>query len=442
MASRANVPPPLFRAEALERQQRQWLGTITMVRPLGYAVWTAMACAMGLALMAFFTWGSYTRRVTLTGQLMPSTGLVRVQVPQRGVVLKMRVQEGEAVAAGQPLFDLGSDRQSTLAPAPSGPGPLPSTPGENGGVQATVSARVRERGTSIATQIDHTRALQAEESGALTHRLAMLRAQAGALDNQVSSQRQRTVIAEESEARTAGLVAQGFYAREQLQLKRAESLDQRVKLQGLVREQESITQELQVRADELRALPLRHRALLAELERNRLGVAQELVESESRRELVITAPQAGRVTALSVEAGQAVEPGRTLLSIVPADASLQAHFYAPSRAMGFVRVGDTVRLRYQAYPYQKFGQAAGVVQSVARAALPSSDLAAAGLVPGTASNEPLYRITAGLASQTLNAAGQVWPLQVSMTVEADLMQDNRRLYEWVLEPLYGMAGKL
>jgi membrane fusion protein len=42
----------------------------------------------------------------------------------------------------------------------------------------------------------------------------------------------------------------------------------------------------------------------------------------------------------------------------------------------------------------------------------------------------------------MHAAQRVWPLQVGMVVEADVMQDRRRLYEWVLEPLYGMAGKL
>jgi membrane fusion protein len=438
---------------------------------------------MGLAVVAFVTWGSYTRRVTLSGQLMPSTGLVRVQVPQPGVVLRMRVQEGQTVAQGQALFDLGSDRQALAAdravPAPpgtaaaftatasahpssagaaasSGTGVARTVPGgaaeiggsggsgESGasGVQAAVSTRVRQRGDSVAAQTAQTRVLQAEESSALARRLVLLKAQGDALDAQAASQRQRAGIAEETEARAASLVAQGFYAKEQAQLRRAESLDQQVRLQGLLRERESIAQEIQARSDDLRALPLRHRAVLAELDRHRLGLEQELAESESRRELVITAPQAGMVTAVVVEAGQTVAPARVLLSIVPSGAQLQAHFYAPSRAMGFVRVGDPVRLRYQAYPYQKFGQAKGVVQAIARTALPAADLAAAGLLQGAATGEPLYRITATLASQTIDAAGRAWPLQVSMAVEADVMQDNRRLYEWVLEPLYGLAGRL
>lgn len=433
---------PLFRAEALDRQQRNWLGTTTMVRPLSYSVWTLLACGMGLMVIGFFTWGSYTQRSTLSGQLMPSTGLVRVHVPQSGVVLRVLVEEGQNVQQGQALFELGSDRESIGGPRQDVAGKAEDKAGR--GVQATVSARVRQRGDSIQAQIAQTLTLQAQERSASTTRLALLKAQTDTLEAQIASQRQRTAIAAEAEARATDLVAQGFFSKEQAQLRQAEFLDQRVKLQGLQRELEATARDRQTIEDDLRALPLRHKAQLAELDRNRLGLEQELAESESRRQLVIKAPQAGMVTAIVAEAGQTVEPARALLSIVPAGAVLQAYLYAPSRAMGFIRVGDTVRLRYQAYPYQKFGQAEGTVSAVAKTALPVADLAAAGLLPAAsaAQSEPLYRITTSLTSQTMRAAHRAWPLQVGMAVEADVMQENRRLYEWVLEPLYGMAGKL
>ncbi len=421
---------PLFRAEALDAQRRNWLGAITMVRPLSFTVWTWLACVMGLLVVLFFALASYTQRTTLTGRLIPSTGVVRVHVPQAGVVRRRLVEEGQTVERGQALLELDSDRQ-TIAGA------------SGSGAQASVSARVRQRSESIQAQIAQTRSLQAQEQAALASRLGFLKAQMGTLDAQVASQQQRVAIAVEAAARADELIRQGFYSKEQAQIKQAEQLDQRVKLQSVMRERESTEQEIRIRGDELRAMPLRHQGQLAELERNRLGIEQELVESESRRELVIVAPQGGVVTSIVAEPGEAVDPSRALLSIVPTAAQLQAHLYAPSRAIGFIRVGDAVRLRYPAYPYQKFGQAQGVVAAIAKTALPATELSAAGLLSGTSlgSAEPLYRITTTLQSQTMNAAGRTWPLQVSMAVEADVMQENRRLYEWVLEPLYGMSGK-
>jgi membrane fusion protein len=394
-------------------------------------MWTTMAATMGLLVVAFFIWGSYTQRSTLSGRLMPSTGLVRVHVPQSGVVVRLMVEEGQTVKQGQPLFEVSSDRQTDARTG-------------SDGTQATVSARVRQRSDSIQAQINQTRALQAEERSALATRLALLKSQLGTLDAQIASQKQRTAIASEAEARTASLVAQGFYSKEQAQLKQAEVLDQRVKLQDLVRQREQIEQEIQTRADEQRSMPLRHQSQMAELDRSRLGVEQELVESESRRQLVIVAPQAGVVTSIVAEAGQTVDPSRAVLSIVPAGAQLQAHLYAPSSAIGFIRDGDEVRLRYAAFPYQKFGQAKGVVSAISKTAIPASELMALGLIPEapTATAEPLYRVTVALQSQTIKALGKTWPLQVSMAAEADVMRENRRLYEWVLEPLYGISGKI
>jgi membrane fusion protein len=61
---------------------------------------------------------------------------------------------------------------------------------------------------------------------------------------------------------------------------------------------------------------------------------------------------------------------------------------------------------------------------------------------GTVGSEPLYRITVNLAAQAVTAYGQPQMLQAGMSLDADILQERRRLYEWVLEPLYSLTGKL
>ena len=127
---------------------------------------------------------------------------------------------------------------------------------------------------------------------------------------------------------------------------------------------------------------------------------------------------------------------------MPQGASLRADLYAPSRAIGFVKPGDKVLIRYQAYPYQKFGHQEGAVESVAKTALPTQELNGLPTPTGNNSNEPLYRVSVKLAAQTVNAYGKAQPLQAGMLLDADVLQEKRRLYEWVLEPLYSLTGKL
>ena len=154
------------------------------------------------------------------------------------------------------------------------------------------------------------------------------------------------------------------------------------------------------------------------------------------------------VTAIHAVLGARADAATPLLSIVGADTPLEAHLYSPSRAVGFVRPGQRVRLRYQAYPYQRFGHYDGVVVSVSRTALSPGDLppplaaltSLTGLTGGAAA-EPLYRITVALASQSITAYGAPVALQPGMVLEADVALERRRLFEWVLDPLYAVAGK-
>ncbi len=414
----------LFRPAAIAAKQTGWLGEIVLIRPLSFSFLTALAAVLAAIVVLFLCWGTYTKRSTVSGQLVPDAGLVKVYAQQPGVVLEKRVQEGQRVQRGEVLYVLSSERQ-----------------GNQGEVQASISRQVQSRQHSLQDELGKTRLLQQEEREALTHKIDGLQAEAAKLDGQIDGQRSRVKLAEETLARYQGLLAQDFIAREQVQQRQEELLDQRARLQGLERERIAVGRELAAQRNELSGLSLKHQNQLAAIERSIAGTSQELAESEAKRSLLVTAPEGGTVTAGVAEVGQTVEPGKPLISVVPVGARMQAHLYAPSRAVGFVKPGDAVLLRYQAYPYQKFGHARGRVLQVARTALPSQELAGvAGSQPG--GGEPVYRITVELARQSIRAYGKPQPLQAGMLLEADVLQDTRRLYEWVLEPLYSLTGKL
>jgi membrane fusion protein len=160
----------------------------------------------------------------------------------------------------------------------------------------------------------------------------------------------------------------------------------------------------------LREVPFRRRTQIAEYERNASALEQELAEAEARRQIVITAPQDGTVTSIQTESGGNANPHVPLMSIVPADAVLQAELFSPTRAIGFVRPGQRVLLRYQAFPYQKFGFYEGIIRSVSRSAVSPSELSQqlTGLTSLFGTNEPVYRVTVQLAQQTATAYGALF----------------------------------
>jgi membrane fusion protein len=83
----------LFRKEALEARRTTWLGGISLAQPLPLWVLTAAAAAAAALIGLFLVLGTYTRRSTVAGQLVPSRGLATVLAPATGVVARVAVGE-------------------------------------------------------------------------------------------------------------------------------------------------------------------------------------------------------------------------------------------------------------------------------------------------------------------------------------------------------------
>ncbi|GGC05758.1 HlyD family secretion protein [Pseudoduganella buxea] len=417
----------LFRPAALNARQVKWLGEIILIRPLSFAVLTALAVGAAAIIVAFLCIGTYTKRSTVGGQLVPDRGLVKVYASQAGIVLEKRVHEGQRVRRGDVLFVVSGERSSST----------------QSDIQAAISRKIEMREQSLRKELDKTGQLQLEERVALDRKIAGLESELAKIENQLEGQRSRVQLAEETVRRSEELLAKSFVSKEQVQQKQADLLDQRSRLQALERDRLSGRRELVSQENARASAPLRDQNLLAQIARQLTSTGEELTESEARRRLVVTAPEDGIATAVAVETGQAVDGSRPLVSVVPAGALMQAHLYAPSSAIGFVQPGDTVLLRYQAYPYQKFGHARGRVVSVSKTALPSNELSGLGwFAANGAGSSPLYLVTVRLERQSVTAYGKQQAIQAGMLLDADVLRDTRRLYEWVLEPLFSMTGHL
>src|SRR6056297_1869478 len=93
----------LFRKEVLEARRDQWLGGISLVQPVRGWILAGFAISAALLVLAFLFFGDYTRRSRVSGQLVPSAGLVTVMAPAVGVIERLLVDEGESVERGEAL---------------------------------------------------------------------------------------------------------------------------------------------------------------------------------------------------------------------------------------------------------------------------------------------------------------------------------------------------
>jgi membrane fusion protein len=410
----------LFRQEALSARQHRWLGAISLAQPIPLAVLAAISVLIAGALIAFLYWGEFTRKERVVGQVVMAHGMARIYSPVVGTVTHTLVEEGQAVRKGQALYTISVERSSA-----------------KGETQAAIGTQIAQRRNSYRTGLLTQKHLFAEQQRALRNKIADQEAELRQLQGEIATQAQRLALNSAGLKRFRDIAKDHFISAAQLEEREQENLDQQARLSTLQRGEITLKRDISAAASELRSLPLLTRTEEEVTQRNLATIEQEDLDNEVRRETTVVAQHDGTATAILAQPGQMVTPATPLLTVVPTDAKLQAYIYAPSRAIGLIRPNATVLLRYQAFPYQKFGQYSGRIKSISRAALSPSDLQLLNAPP-----EYVYRITVELETQYVSAYGKRLPLQDGMQLEADVLLESRKLYEWVLEPLYSVAGKI
>lgn len=422
----------LFRPEALAARADQRFGAVSPANAL--RVWVACAVAVGLAaaLVAFVVLGSYARKAHVQGLLAPQGGEVNIAATATGRVVSLRVREGQWVAAGDVLMVIDTDRAALVGN------------GVDGVAQAAalVARQLVLRREAVAQDRSARRSQADLRLNTVQERLRTLDGELAKLNDEVALQSRRRDLAARSVRRYEELVEAEFVSPIQVQSQQEALLDQDGRLRALERASLSLQRERAALVAERQQIGADQANLGATAERELLALEQEATENTARRTSVVVAPKAGLLSALTIGPGQWITAGQTLAAIQPADQPLQAQLYAPSHTAGFVAVGQAVLLRYGAFPYQKFGLQSGRVVAVSHSAVAPADLSpglqAQFARPGA---EALYRISVALDAQSIQAYGAAHPLKAGMALEADIVQDRRRIIEWMLEPLFAAARR-
>jgi membrane fusion protein len=405
----------LFRQEAIDAQREKLLGAVSAARPVPLRVFTALAAAIAIVLVVYAFWGEYTRRERVEGFLATDVGEARVLAPAAAVVEDLLVKGGDEIKAGTPIARLQlSAGQTTQVPR----------------------KELDEQKRQTLGEIEAAKLISRQQAEQLRGRIAALNAELEQSNGEIELQRARAVSAQDELARTEKLVADRFVSESAAIQKRNELLEQQGKLQTLRRQKTSLERDVANVRSDLSAVPAKLAQQVAQLERKVSEIEAQLSVGNSQKEMVMAAPTAGVVTNIAVARGASVAADGPIATILP-KGSLQAQLLVPTRAAGFIRAGNAVVLRYDAFPFQRFGQYRGQVADVSRTVWSPGDRVG----PMTA-REPVYRVDVNLDRQTVMAGGTEMPLRPGMTVSADILLEKRTIFEWVFEPVLELRGRL
>lgn len=429
---RTPVDDPAFLPAALEILE-------TPPNPLGRAVlWTVLAFVTLAIVWAFV--GKVDVVASASGKLEPQGRVKVVQAADYGVVRAIRVREGDEVAAGQPLIELdptasGADleqaRQALLTAdvdrararalvdhAQGRGGVFQNVAGVDPASVATqvalVEARVREHRTALAAA-EQERAQRSADLGMIDAELSKLQAQLPLAEDQLASLKALAAKGYASRLRVSELEERVVGLRQDVAIRREE------RRKAVAAASAAGEQVAKLRSEFAReALDA-----LSEAEAARALRAEELKKATDKADLtVLVAPEAGVVQQLQVAAvGAVVKPADALLVVVPKGEPLVVEAMVKNADAGFVREGQPVEVKLEAYPFTRYGVVPGRLERISRDAVQDEQL---GLV---------YPARVRLDREWITVDGVRRPLGPGLAATAEIKTGRRRIADYLLSPL-------
>jgi membrane fusion protein len=410
----------LFRPEAITFQRDPLRSAEPLPASPKAAPLTCLLVAMVCAAIGFLASGDYARKETVSGFLVPTVGVSKIFPPREGLVTAVDVTEGQFVEEGAPLLTVQ----------------VGETDSQGGDVDGAVLQALTRQRAALLEQIMLEQGRTAEESTRLHDAVVGLGGEITALQAQFAEQHLRSAVAEEQITKVRELVAKGYISEVEFERRRDNYLAQRQNEAALVGQIVEKQSDASQQDHALEELPGQLAARLSVLRGAAADLDARLAETSGRRAYELRAPVAGRVSALQARVGLVADPTVPQLAIVPAGSLLEAELLVPARAIGFLAPGQTVRLAYEAFPYQRFGLHRGRVRNVSATLLRPAEI-----VGPIAISDPSYRVTVTLDQQSIEAFGRAFPLGADMTLKANIVFDRRSLLDWVLDPIRSLRGR-
>ncbi|MEQ8370642.1 MAG: HlyD family type I secretion periplasmic adaptor subunit, partial [Alphaproteobacteria bacterium] len=347
--------------------------------PLGrFIIWT-----VAILLVAAVTWAglaSVDRVSSASGVVRPFSRVKVINHSESARVADIYIRDGDRVVAGQPLlaldpafveqevakqrsawFNLQAEEARLEAEA------IGDTPIYPDGL-------LGERPDLVRTQNELYEARQASlqaRRAAADQVIAQRRNEVAAIEQGIARMERSLVILREQESALAELVRQEYFPRLRYLTVQRDLSELEGELAGQVAQLAGARAALAEAADRRRSTDREWRAdtidRLAQVTAERERVEGSLEQQQARqRDLIVRAPVDGIVQNLAVaSSGQSVPASVELMRIVPTGETLIVEAQVPNRDIGFIHVGQPVRVKIRTYDFLTFGALDGTVERIA-----------------------------------------------------------------------------
>jgi len=142
----------------------------------------------------------------------------------------------------------------------------------------------------------------------------------------------------------------------------------------------------------------------------------------------IVAPSGGTVLEVADRSvGSVLREAETLLTLVPDGADLYLEARMPSRDVGYVKVGDEVRIKLEAYPFQRFGTLNGILDVISADSVPMKQ--------DDTQSQLVYRLQVRISDPLGALAARGIHVRPGLVATAEVKTGKRSIAAYVLDPI-------
>ena len=415
---------PLFRQQAVQHQHRGLQGDILLTSSLPALMVSGVLLVWFIAIAVWLCVSEYARKETVSGWLEPPQGVLRVYANNSGFIKEVLVHEGETVNADQPLLIIHGN--NLLA---------------NGdGMEGQLLQELEHQQNLLLEQQQRNQQRFAQREAEGLQRISRVREELHLLEQQAITLNSRQQLLDKQRERQQRLLSSGHISTTDVEQSQFEVLALKAEQQTLARQTLQQHRLLEDAQSEQEQLPQNHADQQTLLATQISELNQQITQWKNRQAYVIKATRAGIVSNLRARVGQQVTASQQtpLLTLQPAQTALTVQLLVPARAIGFVETGQQLDIRFDAFPYQKFGIHSAHITQLSDTVLLPGELQQ---IPVSV-KEPVYLIVAQLDNAQVQAYGRNFSLKSGMTLSADIRLEERSLLRWLFEPLYSLRGRL
>lgn len=406
----------LYRHQSVLHKQSYTYGTPHLAPPLSGWVVCTICVLILISLSLFLFFAQYTHKERVLGELKPASGIIEISSADDGIVKHIYVDDGAYVLQGQILAIVQKDKTGA---------DLVTTSSNDKASYLLQIKNLQKTISNISKQLAEKRQEHLKSVDIINKKQKHMQTKLG-LNKQLLSKQQFLV------KQMAELEAISAVSNLEVQAQTEKLTNLRVNNEQLENEYLTLNQSLVSTNQQYTQFSLDSDIKKNALEKDILQLTRFIKSTDIDSAFTIIAPKDGQILAVNALEGQLVSKNQSLLSFTIRDQPLVAQLSVPDRAVPFLKLNDDVSLRYNPFPYQKFGQYQGKIKSISSIPINLASRSASDLT-----HQTFYQVTLTLDQQNLMINNSLRPLKPGYTLEAEIITESHSLLELIFHRLLG-----